>query len=409
MKWRSEKIPGIALASVIVVAGLLYYQYSWMQHSHRLMEEIFSQKVSMALCSAIESCNGSSTCTATCASSETSGCVLNDAEKLMADTYFTQTLTQKLAFYHLPTDYKIYSGEEGDFDGSSYPVCVVNLADNDDGDGMLAISFDQKDQYFQANLGWIPLVTLGILLFTICVLLTANWLLLRQKKLLRTNVDFFNNIAHEFNTPLTNIGLATNMLRKKYRQLNDDPLVDVVRKESAALLDQTSHILDLARVENEGFFIEKVPVPLQSLVHKAVAEMKMLADQHRASIHVKEIPVDVEVLADPYHMKNVLKNLLDNAIKYGGNTPEIKIQSQIEEDGILISVTDNGVGFPQGESRKIFERFHRIQENSTNKKGFGLGLSYVRKIMEMHQGSVRAFSEPNKGSRFILHLPNPIQ
>lgn len=408
MKWREGKIPIIALASAVVVAGLLYYQYSWMQHSHRLIEEIFSQKVSMALCSAIESCNSGSTCAASCAQSNNSACIHNDAEKLMADTHFNQTLSQTLAFYHLPTEYQIYSGEEGDFDGSSYPVCVVNLADNDEGEGMLAISFDQKDQFFQASLGWIPVVTLGILVFTICVLLSANWLLIRQKKLLRTNVDFFNNIAHEFNTPLTNIGLATNMLRKKYRMLNDDPLVDVVRKESASLLDQTSHILDLARVENEGFFIEKVPVSLQSLIDKAVDEMRIQAEQKHAVIQVDEIPTSVEVLADPHHMKNALKNLLDNAIKYGGDEPIIKIGSQIESDGILISVTDSGVGFPQGESKRIFERFHRIQQDAQAKKGFGLGLSYVRRIMEMHKGSVSATSAPNQGSRFVLHLPNQV-
>ena len=158
---------------------------------------------------------------------------------------------------------------------------------------------------------------------------------------------------------------------------------------------------------NNEYALFNEQIQLKSLLHSVRDELEIQIEEHGATVHMEDIPDHIEIYGDKQHLTNVFRNLLDNALKYAGERPTINISTKEEKDGIMISVQDNGMGIPASQCKFIFEKFQRIQDgNLHEQKGFGLGLAYVKRIVELHKGSVQVDSEVNKGSRFNVYLPN---
>lgn len=410
MKWMPYRIPLFVIASGLAIVGLVYFQWTWMHHSGNLAEEIFNQRASIALCSALErydELNQQSALlqgrTAVSVCSQT----VDQASSLKNDSLFNRELKDALAFYQIPVEYHLVSGYDSIATESDQPQCVINLSSvSGMGQGFLRLEFPEKDQYVLSRMKAMAAATLIILIFTGSVLLFANWLLLRQKRLLQRNVDFFNNMAHEFRTPLSNVGLASNLLLKKHEVLKQDHLMSIIRKEVKGLLSQIERVLHIARVEDGRYAVEKQPLHLAGILSSVMEEMAMQIEEHKATVRFEGSAGDLQIMGDRIHLKNVFRNLLDNALKYGGDHPEIIISIREQATGVLISVKDHGIGFATEESKLIFEKFQRAQKSDLHDyKGFGLGLAYVKTMVELHQGSVRASSEARKGSRFDVFLP----
>jgi two-component system phosphate regulon sensor histidine kinase PhoR len=137
-----------------------------------------------------------------------------------------------------------------------------------------------------------------------------------------------------------------------------------------------------------------------------MSEMLIQIEQRKAKVSLQEIPDHLAISGDKQHLTNVFRNLIDNALKYASVQPVISISASEQDEGIMISVQDNGIGIPASHSKMIFEKFQRVQQgNLHEQKGFGLGLAYVKKIVELHKGSIRVDSEVNRGSRFNVYLP----
>jgi two-component system phosphate regulon sensor histidine kinase PhoR len=380
----------------------------------------------MALCSTVEGYDGNGMCGRTCSSlGAISGCcstgsihdssaispkeeIITSASttELINDPGFHHDLRSTLDFYNVNQDYKLTQLDKTAETGTL--KCAVAIpSDNGESSSFLNLEFPERKTFVTGEMPFMILATILILLFTATVLLYANWSLIKQKRLLATNIEFFNNMAHEFRTPLTSVGLATNMLRKNSNDTKNDQLIEIIQRENSKLLSQVERVLHLAQIENGDYHLQKEEILLHDFLQSVISEMKMQIDERNANIIISNIPVNLSIHADKIHLATVFRNLIDNALKYSEEHPDIRISATENDNGIFITIEDNGIGIPTENKQIIFEKFQRAQQSDVHeRKGFGLGLAYVKKMMELHKGFVRVNSELNKGSRFELFLPS---
>lgn len=397
MKWNRTTI--IAILSSLGMLALLFSQVRWMKQSSQLLSEQFDQKVTKALSMAVEKLRDPSG-VSTCATGN-DGCYVLSSEK---ERELKWRLTKAMKCYDLPPTFEFQIVQAGDtpIDEDSPYCCSLRYADERLEKQMVQISFPDKPKYIVGKMWFMLMSSIFILLLLTGVFVFTNLTLRKQKRISERNTDFFNNMAHEFKTPLTNILLATKMLKKKQK---DNPFLEVVHEEGERLNWQVERILYLAKMEYGEYKINKEFFLLEPLIGKLLSGMYARLQSENAEINI-EIPDGLQVYADPFHIENSIRNLLDNALKYCEQKPEIQITAKETTEGILLQVKDNGIGISKANQNFIFNKFQRIGSgNLHQQKGFGLGLTYVQKVMELHSGFIRIASELNNGSRFDLVLP----
>lgn len=408
MKGEKSKFSGIFIASLLAVIGLVVFQLSWMQYSRRLSEEIFDQRVCMALCSVVEDYGCGLICSKDgCFASNdtTSPTRVPTPETLVADSVFQADLRQVLDYHHISLPFLLGVSDTKTACQQGHQ-CAVGVPAATGGQSFITINFPQKDHFLDDKIRFMALATILILLFITIVLLSANWALRKQRRLLQTNVDFFNNMAHEFRTPLTNTGLALNMLVRKNPALHDDRFVEVLRRENKRLLSEVERVLQLAGIHNGHLTLQQEYLPLRELLQSVCQDLELPIAAKGAAIDLEGVPAALEIWGDRAHLANAFRNLIDNALKYNTGQPHIRLSARVQGKGVLVAVEDNGIGIPADQRTLIFEKFQRAdQGNIHDQKGFGLGLAYVKSIVELHRGFVCVNTEPRQGSRFEVFLP----
>ncbi len=250
------------------------------------------------------------------------------------------------------------------------------------------------------------------LVFTLFILITFYFTLrtiLNQKKLSEIKSDFINNMTHEFKTPIATINLAADNIRNPQIINNPEhisPFINIIKEENKRMNNQVERVLQMSLIEKQDFNLMHVKTDLHQLINDAVEKIKLLAEQKSANISIN-LKADLTIFnVDEVHFTNVIMNLLENALKYTEQTPVINIQTQNTKNGIEISISDNGIGMSKEQQAKIFEKFFRATKgNIHNVKGFGLGLSYVKAIVNEHKGQIFVKSKLGEGSTFTLFLP----
>lgn len=273
----------------------------------------------------------------------------------------------------------------------------------------LALFFPDRENFIYRSLNWLLLASF---LFSIFILVTFGlsiFYILRQKKISEMKSDFINNMTHEFKTPIATISVATDSITNDKVMSNPERIryfAGMIKKENARMNRQVEDILTIARLDKKDFEFNWEAVDAHELINDAIQGIILQVEKRGGKIDTDFAAANPVISTDKMHCTNIIYNLLDNAIKYSDESPEIKITTTNKAKGILVSVEDKGIGMNKTVQSKIFERFYRqTSGNIHNIKGFGLGLSYVKAVLEANQGTISVQSEPEKGSKFEVFLP----
>jgi two-component system phosphate regulon sensor histidine kinase PhoR len=221
--------------------------------------------------------------------------------------------------------------------------------------------------------------------------------------------DFINNMSHEFKTPLSNISLAAKMIVKQNLSNNEQKIqhyTDIILDENEKLNQQINAVLNLNALERDEVLVNKKLCNFHQLIDMAIKNMYMQIEHNNAKVDVRFNAQNFNVIGDKFQLVAVVCNLIDNALKYANNEAFIKIETLNNKQKLVIVVSDHGIGIPNEYHQKVFEKYFRVPDNDIHKvKGFGLGLAYIKKIVEMHQGNIHLNSQLAKGTTFIITLP----
>ena len=252
----------------------------------------------------------------------------------------------------------------------------------------------------------------GACLF-ILILLSAFYVtvsaLLRQKKLSEIKNDFINNMTHEFKTPLATISLAVDALRNEKVIGNKEKLAyfsGVIKEENKRMNKQVETILQAALSDRQDIQLKLKPIHLHELIHAALENFDLQLEQRNGVANLLLNAKHDIINADEVHFTNLISNLIDNALKYSKENLTLNITTHSSHKTIVLRIEDNGIGMNKETAKRIFEKFYRAHTgNLHNVKGFGLGLSYVKSIIDAHEGKIRVESVLGKGSSFTIEIP----
>ena len=258
---------------------------------------------------------------------------------------------------------------------------------------------------------WLVIFSSVALILIIIGTFTATLIIIfRQKRLSQMRSDFMGNMTHELKTPIATISLAAEMLRDENvpnEKKNIKGLSKMIRDETQRLSSLVEKVLRIAAFERGNVVLKQKDVNIKSIVRKAVDSYMLQINAKKAKIMTQYNAKENIVIGDEMHLLQIISNLIDNALKYSEKDAEISIQTENKNGGIIIAVSDNGIGIEKEYLKHIFEQFYRVPtKNIHTVKGSGLGLNYVKQIAEMHGGKVSVESEKGKGSTFKIFLPN---
>lgn len=276
--------------------------------------------------------------------------------------------------------------------------------------GILILYFPHKKNYLFRSM-WIMLATTLTFIFIIAGAFgTSFYIIYRQKKLDLLKTDFINNMTHEFKTPVASISLATQMMKNE-KVLADPEKIKrysgIIEEENKRLSGHIENVLQVARYNKGGFKLNITDIHINELLTDIVDSLELrITSENGALIRRLNAQTDL-IRGDKAHLTNVFYNILENAIKYRKeSTLKIVLSTESSGKGVTIDIEDNGIGISAENQKMIFEKFYRVPTgNIHNVKGFGLGLSYVKIIVDAHRGSIKLDSELGKGSRFEIFLP----
>jgi len=273
----------------------------------------------------------------------------------------------------------------------------------------LSLYFPRKRNYIFMSLGIMVFSSIFLTLIIILSFLLTIYIIFKQKKLSEIKNDFINNMTHELKTPISTISLASQMLKDNSisnEAKNIDHISKLIDDESKRLGYQVEKVLQMAIFEKGKIKLKRKEIDIHTVISNVVTNFAIQVENNNGKIN-QQLEAETSVaLIDEVHFTNIISNLLDNAIKYTKDNPEITVTSKNIKNGILITISDNGIGIGKENQKRIFEKFYRVPTgNIHNVKGFGLGLSYVKKIIDEHGGTINVESEINKGTSFRIFIP----
>lgn len=297
-------------------------------------------------------------------------------------------------------------GESG-LEESPYKVELYD--DKNQSLGYLKIFFPGKQGFLWSSV--LPSM-LTSFLFTGLVLFCFAYtifVIFRQKKVSEMKTDFINNMTHEFKTPIATISLATDSINNS-TVINNEKKVrrftDIIQQENKRMLNQVEKVLQMAKIDRKDFQLKITHVNLNDLAYQACENAKLKILKRNGNLETNLGAKKPIVEGDLTHLSNIIHNLLDNAEKYSEDKPFISVTTRNVTGGVEIDISDNGIGMNKDAQKHIFDKFYRVHTgNRHDVKGFGLGLSYVKALMDAHNGTVKVNSEIDKGSTFTLFFP----
>ena len=282
-----------------------------------------------------------------------------------------------------------------------------------DSEGMtdytLALFFPDRREFLLSEIA--SLVTLSVVFTAIIIIvfIISIYQLITQKRISEIKSDFINNMTHEFKTPIATINLAVESIKNPIIFSDKEKLdryLQMIRDENKRMHAQVENVLQISKLEKRQFEVEKEELSIHEIISEAIVHVELLIDHRKGLLEKKLQAKQDRIEGNAHHLTNLMVNILDNAVKYSDQELYIGIQTYNENNAVVIRIEDRGVGMTKAVSKKIFEKFYREHTgNIHNVKGHGLGLSYAKHIVDLHNGSIFVESEKGKGSVFFVKLP----
>ena len=410
----------IVLINSVALFGIIFTQLYWIREAYVLLDKEFSGSVRVTLKSIVNQLHDYESFSA-----ETTG----QDSLLLRQPSVTELnmniLDSKIneEFSNIPVgkdyEYAIVDARDKTFMLGKYDRfkeellasrCKVALVGFKDSEHYFLSAWfpEQRKQIMLKLIGWI-IISSAFTLVLIIGFPFSVFIFNQQKRLSGMKSDFINNMTHEFKTPIATISIASEMLLKK--KIQEDPekalrYTRIIFDENARLQNHVEQILSVTRLERGQFRLRKKKTDIHQLIDEVVDKFGITIKERNGEIHTHYCASQYIINIDKAHITNIIGNLLDNAYKYSPDQPWIRIGTQSTENGLTISVEDRGIGISLENQRQIFKNLYRVPTgNLYNVKGFGIGLYYVKTIVEAHGGHVNLKSALNKGSRFDVYLP----
>ena len=246
--------------------------------------------------------------------------------------------------------------------------------------------------------------------FVLFIFITTLVIIFKQNRLNRMKNDFINNMTHEFKTPISSISLAAQMLEDE--SIGKTPnmlhyISKVINDETKRLSLQVEKVLQMALFERDKSILKLTEMHINDLISDVAKTFALKVTNKGGKVTTHLQATQDVAMVDEVHFTNILYNLMDNALKYCDKPLLLNLTTENDKDGkLLISIEDNGIGISKTDQKRIFEKFYRVSTgNLHNVKGFGMGLAYVKKMIEEHKGTIRVESELGIGTKFIITIP----
>jgi len=291
---------------------------------------------------------------------------------------------------------------------NTYGVPIF-LDNNNESDFRLYVNFPERGRFILSSI--IGMTLLSIIFTTIIIIAytSAIYQLIKQRQISQIKSDFINNMTHEFKTPIATINLALDSIKNPQIIQDQDKVkryLKMIKDENKRMHAQVENVLRISKLEKNELNISKDRVKLHDLIMDAIAHVELIVEDRQGYIKTHLDALKSSILANESHFTNVIVNILDNAIKYSNGKPKIDVHTENVGNNILLKIKDQGNGMSKSVQKKVFEKFYREHTGDVhNVKGHGLGLAYVKRIVDDHQGHVSVESEKGKGSTFIIKLP----
>lgn len=416
----SKTRKSIIVLMLIIIGALFTTQAYWFKKAFTLQERQFDEKLNIALRDVAHQLlildNDSSS-------------RIPPITKLSSNEYYVETNT----YFSLITldsclrsaflsrnitanfDYVVQKADDGviilgntviDLYNTADVSCKVRLDGNEDLN--FKVRIDNKTGYLINSMGiWVysTLSLIAILAVFIFILIS----IIKGRKLALLKRDFVNNMTHELKTPIANIAVASDAIRNRNSKMDEQKLekyADIIYKENERLHNLVDRVLQISSIEKKEESLRFENIDLHAIISGVALNFEAKIQQNNGQIETLLEADKFTLEADKIHLSNVIYNLVDNAIKYSSQAPDVTIRTWNNKKNIYIEVEDKGIGMSMDIQERIFEKYFRAESgNLHNTKGYGLGLSYVKLIVEKHKGSITFKSTEGKGSTFSLSLP----
>lgn len=401
----------IVISSVALLIVLII-QVNWIFESAEMKEKLFNEKANMVLSKSLDALSSDS------ATINKLALCVGSSEVQKIDSllkYYMQFYNINLSYYFevkpgaepvLETPKAMYSKPaiEG-----CYQKCLPEGAINNSAGLGLKLVFPDKDHFIWEEMG-IPFLTSVLLLIVVLIISWRTTVsLINEKQISQHTTDFLNNMTHEFKTPLTNIGLAGKMIVKDSNIKQEEKIKHysgIILDENEKLRLQVEQILSMSALERGEMPLQKAELDFHELIAEAVKCISVQIENRHGNLQLELNATRAVVPGDKTHLTNVICNLIDNAVKYSVEEPGLSIRTSDSLHSLMITVSDNGIGIDREFQKKVFEKYFRVPTGDIHDvKGFGLGLAYVKTIIELHGGTIDLRSEKGKGTTFTIKLP----
>ena len=402
MKWNKTRL--FIVVSSVALAAVLAIQVSWILRTAKIKEELFNEKANMVL---------SKTADALAAARRTEG----DAEVHTIDsllTHYMEVYDIHIAYYFEVKPTPFYVAQTGLTNrayldpAGTYQTCIGETPGKNALE--LKLVFPKKEQFIRAEMGAPFIASVVLILVVLVMSLRTVLALLKEKRISEHTADFLNNMTHEFKTPLTNIALAGKMITKEGNIAQEDKIrhySGIILEENEKLRLQVEQVLGMTALDRGEIPLRKTDLDMHRLLRDVLRQMEMQIEERQGGVTLQADAVHFWVKGDKTHLTNVFCNLVDNAVKYSAGKPRLRIRTYDNGPYWGVAVTDSGIGIEKEYRKRVFDAFFRVPTGDVHDvKGFGLGLAYIKKMVELHGGTVTLQSEKGKGATFTVTLPH---